>query len=119
MNDIPEEYELTSFFEVEPIKLDKKVPFKYNTVTYVIINGPEKIEIHISPAYGDIEIFWEHNNELKINWRLYDIRSLKIERKESKEYLIINFNAENMSDCYLWVKPNFKIIGGMEIMSAV
>jgi len=119
MNDIPEEYELTSFFEVEPLKLDKEAPLRYNTVTYVKKNGLEKIEIHISPAYGDIEIFWEQNNELKINWRFYDIKSLKIEKKDNKEYLIVKFNAENMSECYLWVKPSFKIIGGMEIKNVV
>jgi len=34
MNEIPEEYELMSFFEVEPKKRDVEVPFYYNNLTY-------------------------------------------------------------------------------------
>jgi len=33
MNEIPEEYELMSFFEVEPKKQDSDVPFYYNILT--------------------------------------------------------------------------------------
>jgi len=115
MKELPEEYELMSFFETEPIKLDPNVPFHYNHLTYIIKNKNEKIEVHISPAYGDIEIFWEQNDILRFNWRLYDIESLKIDNKDGMECLIIKFIPENISDCYMWVKPSFKIIGGMKI----
>ncbi|MBS2101214.1 hypothetical protein [Carboxylicivirga linearis] len=117
MNELPEEFELMSFFEVEPIKADKDsdVPFYYNILTYVIKSDLEKIEIIISPSYGDIEIFWEQNNILKFNWRFYDIETLKIEKRDNIECMKITFDSENMSDCFLWVKPSFKIIGGMNI----
>ena len=115
MNEIPEEFELMSFFENEPKKQDIDVPFYYNLLKYVVTSENERIEVNISPSFGDIEIFWEQNNNLKFNWRLYDICSLKIEKKDKQEYLVIKFNAKNISDCYLWVKPNFKIIGGMNI----
>ncbi len=115
MNEIPEEYELMSFFEVEPKKQDSDVPFYYNILTYVIKNDSERIEVNISPSYGDIEIFWEQNSILKFNWRFYDIDTLKIEKKDNQECLKIIFNSENMTDCFLWIKPNFKIIGGMNI----
>ena len=117
MNEIPEEYELMSFFEVEPIKADKDsyIPFYYNVLTYVVTNERERIEVNISPSYGDIEIFWEQDNVLKFNWRFYDIQTLEIEQKDNQECMRITFNTENMTDCFLWVKPNFKIIGGMNI----
>lgn len=118
MKEIPEEFELLSFFEVEPVKSDKDsdVPFYYNLLTYVIENDNEKIEVHISPSYGDIEIFWAQNSILKFNWRLYDIETLKIVRKDDHDCLIIAFESENIADCFLWVKPFFKIIGGMSIV---
>ena len=117
MNEIPEEHELMSFFEVEPIKVDKDstFPFYYNILTYVVTNDQERIEVNISPSYGDIEIFWEQEKKLKFNWRFYDIKTLKIEKKDNLECLKITFNSESMTDCFLWVKPNFKIIGGMNI----
>jgi len=118
MKERPEEYELLSFFEVEPIKSDKdsEVPFYYNLITYVIENDSEKIEVNMSPSYGDIEIFWTQNNILKFNWRLYDIETLKIEKKDGHDCLIITFTAENMTDCFLWVKPFFKVIDGINIV---
>lgn len=64
MIEIPEEFEMTSFFGTEPEKLDMNVPFYYNTVTYSIINGNEQIEVRMSPAYGDMEILWKQNNIL-------------------------------------------------------
>lgn len=116
MNEIPEEYELMSFFEVEPIKLDADVPYYYNQLTYILTNDTEKIEFHFSPAYGDIEIFWIQNNNLRFNWRLYDIESVKIEKKDGVECMQIVFNTDNIADCFIWVKPYFKIIGGMNII---
>jgi hypothetical protein len=116
MNEIPEEYELMSFFEVEPKKRDVEVPFYYNNLTYNIINGSETIDITISPSFADIEIFWIQNNLLKFNWKLNNIKTLKIEKNDGIECMKIIFNSENMSDCLLWIKPHFKIIGGMNIV---
>ena len=117
MPKIPEEFELLSFFEVEPSKLDEdpNFPFFYNSLQYNIVNDSERIEVHLSPAYGDMEIIWEQQGPLKFNWRVYHIESLQIEKKDGLEYLIIKSKDENIADCYLWVKPHFKIIGGMNL----
>ncbi|MPM08934.1 hypothetical protein SDC9_55250 [bioreactor metagenome] len=40
---------------------------------------------------------------------------MDIERKDNMEYLVVKFEAENISDFYFWVSPYFKIIGGMNI----
>jgi len=64
-----------------------------------------------------MELFWKQEGQLKFNWRIYDIESLSIETKNGIEYLIIKSSAENITDTYLWVKPSFKIIGGMKILN--
>ena len=104
---------MLSFFGVEPAKLDTdpNIPIYYNSLKYTMVNGSEHIEVHLSPACGDMEIFWKQEGQLKLNWRIYDIKSLSIEKKDGIEYPIIKSSAENITDTYLWVKPSFKIIG--------
>ena len=96
---------------------DPNIPIYYNSLAYTIVNDSEHIDVHISPAYGDMELFCKQNGQLKFNWRFYNIESLSIEKKDGVEYLIIKSSAENITDTYLWVKPSFKIIGGMTILN--
>ena len=115
MKEFPEDYELISFFEVEPEVLDKDVIWFYNTLTFSIKRGDEKVTLYISPAYGDIEIFWERTNELKIHWKLFNIQAIKIEKKDDKEYMRIISSNEYMDDCFFFIKPSIKLIGGMKL----
>ena len=115
MKEFPEDYELISFFEVEPEVLDKDVIWYYNTLTFTIERSDEKVTLNISPAYDDLEIFWERNDELKIHWKLFQIQSVKIEKKDDKEYMRIISTGEFMDDCFFFMKPSIKLIGGMKL----
>jgi hypothetical protein len=48
------EFELMSFFEVEPQPLDPDVPWPYSDFSYHVELGQYEIEFTISPAYRDI-----------------------------------------------------------------
>lgn len=115
MKEFPEDYELLSFFETEPEVLDKEMKWYYNTLTFSIERSDEKVTVYISPAYGEIEIFWERNDVLMIHWKLFNIQSVKIEKKDDKEYMRIISTNEFMDDCFFFMKPSIKLIGGMKL----
>ncbi len=113
MISIPEEHELIAFFETEPTLLDADQPWHYNTLTFEFQSAEEKVTVHLSPAYGDLEIYWTQKNELRLNWRLYDLKEIVIDKTDQKECMRIIPNAENMTETLLFLKPVVKIIGGM------
>ena len=117
MRNLPEDYELLSFFEVEPVVLDKDIPWHYNILTFRTEKNNEKLTVHISPAYGDFEIYWELDDELRLHWKLYNIEAIMIEKKDDKEYMRIVMKDENIDDCLFFMKPKFKLLGGMNIVN--
>lgn len=115
MNTFPDEYELLSFFECEPEKTDIDVPFYYNQMSYTIKDDLNEYEFQISPAYGDLSVFWKEKGKLVLQWNFHNIEKLQIEKNNNSEYLILSFRSEDLSDCLIWVRPKFKMIGGMNI----
>jgi len=115
MKNFPEDFELISFFESEPKVLDTDIPWFYNTLTFSLTKGNENLIVHISPAYGDLEIYLHQKGELKLNWRFYQVIELIIDRNKSSECLRIISEAENMAESLLFINPSFKLIGGMAI----
>ena len=51
-----EEFELLSFFEVEPVRADKDIPWPYNDFSYNVDLGQYTIQFGITPAYKDLSV---------------------------------------------------------------
>ncbi len=51
-----EEWQLLSFFEVEPQRSDPLSPWLYDDSVYVVINGDTTLSCAIHPAYRDVRL---------------------------------------------------------------
>ncbi|KAA9353045.1 hypothetical protein [Larkinella humicola] len=65
VNVFPEDYDLISFFEVEPEVLDTDVPWFYNTITFQKQYADELLYCTFSPAYGDLDLTLVSNQKSK------------------------------------------------------
>lgn len=57
-----EEWQLLSFFAVEPTLSDPDVPWCYNHAVYEVRQGPLVLRCAIDPAYRDVQIVIEHDS---------------------------------------------------------
>jgi hypothetical protein len=86
-----EEYELLSFFEVEPERASPDIPWPYNDFSYCVSLGAYDIAFGIYPAYKDISLTIRHNGmELYsfVALSVKDVRYLQDPRIETLEILI-------------------------------
>ena len=110
---IPEEHELLSFFEVEPTLLDKNSPYYYNQITYDVHSEGEHVKVELSPSYDELIITWKQRDITRFHWKFENIEQFSIEKSSKGEYIKLHFHSEEIADTYLWIKPNFKVVGGM------
>lgn len=66
MDFFPDELDLISLFCIEPIKLDKSLPFFYNQSTFAFENDTESFVVIVSPSYSEfvLEVKNKTNGEL-------------------------------------------------------
>ncbi|MCU0415007.1 MAG: hypothetical protein MUE91_11510 [Ignavibacteriaceae bacterium] len=86
-----EEWELMSFFEVEPKKLDKDVIWFYNFNEYKISNGDFELIFSIEPCSADVFILLKRNETISYQLHaryIQDIRLIKDKRGEMLEIII-------------------------------
>lgn len=104
----PEEFELLSIFECEPIRADKDVPFFYNSSLFRYRNeDDETYEFRMLPSYN--EVF------LKVAKRDYDIALLKLQNIEALSILSDNKVEKRImltttrAVIKIQMKPSFRI----------
>ncbi|GGF31903.1 hypothetical protein [Echinicola rosea] len=92
----PDEVDLMSFFECEPISLDShEVPFFYNESTYQYLNAKnQSFTVKICPSYGEVKFFVKSNSIELSNIQLSSVSTLSIlsDRKEEKRLMITSKN---------------------------
>jgi hypothetical protein len=57
-----EEFELLSFFEVEPSRADADQSWPYNDYTFAVSFDAFKVSFGIAPAYRDVSLAISHND---------------------------------------------------------
>ena len=68
-----EEWQLLSFFEVEPTPTDKDVAWPYNEYLYEIVRSEFELSFSIAPAYRDVRIILTHKGA-----KLYELNSMGV-----------------------------------------
>ena len=103
----PDEVDLMSFFECEPISLDNEnVPFFYNESTYNYVNGNNQtFTIKICPSYDELTISVKNGDKDVSNIRLNSVSDLSIlsDKKEEKRLMITSENFVSK----ISLKPEF------------
>ena len=102
-----EEWELLSFFEVEPILQDQDAPWVYNDACYAIQRSDHSLSVSISPSYRDVRLILKHGDS-----RLYELNSMGIHdvryiKESSDEFLVFELNSNE--SLRLRVKPTIEL----------
>lgn len=109
MKEIPELWELTGLFEIEPVYVygeEKEIPWFYSTINFKLKRGSETLDIIISPADGIID-FWVSTGDREImQVNLENVEGIKIEKLHNKEILHILFSDNDMiKEFFIETKP--------------
>jgi hypothetical protein len=116
VNVFPDDYELISFFEVEPDVLDADIPWFYNTLTFQKQCADELLYCTFSPAYGDIDLTLSRDQKAKITLNLHNIKSIEILKDSNGEHLKATFHPDTLlKDFLLTLKPEISIIWGTSL----
>jgi len=111
----PEDYELISFFEVEPELLDSnpQIPWFYNTLTFAKEYHDEVLYCTFSPSYGELDLTLVRDQKPIVTLSLHNIQKVEILKQEHSEHLRLTFSADTcMNEFLLTLKPQVSIIWG-------
>lgn len=111
----PEDWELTSFFEVEPQLLDSnpEIPWFYNIITFQKQYADELLNCTFSPAYGDLDLALIRNQKVKLRLDLHHIEEVIVLKDPENEHLKLTFATDTLlRDFILTLKPEVSIIWG-------
>jgi hypothetical protein len=105
---LPDEVELMSLFESEPILSSKNVPYFYNTVKYSFLNkGKQSITITLEPANNEFSITVIDSGNTLANLQLKPIDTFTIltDNRNEKKIMLIgeSFGIK------LKIQPQFQI----------
>lgn len=113
MTSFPEEYELLSFFEVDPKVLDEGIPWMYNSLTFEKLLENETLVCVFSPAYGEVDLKLIQNGVDKLVLNLSAIDKIEILKEKKQEHLKIKFKEDvPFKNFLLAIKPEVRIIWG-------
>ncbi|MEC4806818.1 MAG: hypothetical protein SAJ12_21595 [Jaaginema sp. PMC 1079.18] len=102
-----EDWQLLSFFEVEPTLLDKDVPWLYNDSTYLFEQGEISLSFSIQPSYRDVGIILSQRNLVISEYNLFGVEDVIYEKNKKSEILIVKV-SEN-SQIILRLRPSILI----------
>ncbi len=88
MLELPENYELISFFECEPHLGSKDTPWEYNSITFKTLRGQDYLFCKIEPDVGDLEFIWSTEGIKRVHVRLNSLKNITINLDKDHEYLI-------------------------------
>lgn len=84
-----EEFELLSFFEVEPQRADRGVPWPYNDFSYHVMLGAYDVTFGICPAYKDLSFSIRHSDAEIYNFVALSVKDVRFHRVAGVEQLEI------------------------------
>lgn len=103
------EWELSSFFEVEPQRLDFFVPWVYDRSTYVVVEDWElALSFAIHPAYKDVKITLKHRGHDLYAFEAMEVKDIQVLKEKGIESLEITFS--DLQNLLLKLCPSIEII---------
>jgi hypothetical protein len=102
-----EELELLTFFEVEPSRADRDIPWPYNEFSYRLCLGRYAISFSIAPADGDLSLSVTCDNTLLYNFKGLSVKDVRYHKDADLETLEIVVSERDT----IWfrLRPNIVI----------
>jgi hypothetical protein len=102
-----EEWQLVSFFEVEPTLEDPDVPWIYNTCVYRIERDGLKLTCMVAPSYRDARIEIRRGDAVLYEFSALGLSDIKYESRDRRESLL--FEVSETQFVTLHVRPSIRI----------
>jgi hypothetical protein len=102
-----EEWQLLSFFEVEPSLRDSDVPWCYNDAVYEVHQGDLALSFAIAPGYRDVRIILQHEGERLYELNAMDVKDVRYTNDGGQEQLEVALN--DRESILLRIKPRVEL----------
>ena len=102
-----EKLDLLSFFEVEPKKQDRDVPWPYNDFLYEVAQGDLRRSCAVAPAYKDVRIMLTRGTSTIYELNAMDVYDVRYDNDKRREVLAIVLNERET--IWLRLKPEISI----------
>jgi hypothetical protein len=109
----PQDWELISLFEGEPMLSDFGVPWVYNHLQFSLVRPNGKLDCGIEPANGILDVRWSLNGETCVHLTLRQVQALEAHAGPECEFLLATFAGGNLEPLQLQTKPSIAIRWGV------
>ena len=89
-----EDWELLSFFEVEPQRLDPSIPWVYDDSVYLVEDGELSLSCAIHPAYKDIRIVLKQREHCLYEFATTGVKDIRVLKEKASEVLEITLSEQ-------------------------
>ncbi len=101
------EWQLLSFFEVEPTTLDAEVGWPYNSFTYDARRDSRRILFSVAPAYKDFTLTIEYDGSKEIEFTALSVFDIRYREESRTEWLELWITDTQVLE--LRLKPHFSL----------
>ena len=117
--DLPEPWELISFFEGEPELTDPAQPWFYNRLTFRLERDGEVIEAGIEPSYRLLALEWKAaDGATRLRLDLNGVDKLVVEEDQARAVLTASFpESSPLYELRLQVRPHVSVSWGADLNS--
>jgi len=102
-----QDWELLSFFEIEPELLDPDAPWVYNDALYNVICEQNLVSFAVQPSYRDVRLILIANGKTVYELSAKGIDDVKYRKENGQEILVICLDKGN--SIFISLKPSFQI----------
>lgn len=113
--ELPERWELVSFFETEPTLTDPQLPWVYQ-LTFSVEREGKAIEAEISPGYGQLAVEWKRADvTTRLRLDLNGVERLAVDEHGERAALVASFVDDSpLHDLRLQLSPHVSVLWGMD-----
>lgn len=88
----------------------------YNTLTFAIRRGIDKIVCILSPSYGDMQLIWSQGNREILNLEISHIKTIKVVNEHNTEALHVEFKESiPLERLHIRMKPDIHVLWGTKL----
>jgi len=106
---LPDDWQLLSVFEVEPVVSDPGVPWAYNTLTFETTRGEDHVRCDIIPGYDEFRLVWTRGDERIMTLTLCRVAALAVCTEHGNDSISLEFADENIGPLILQLKPHVMV----------
>ena len=78
MDPFPEQFELISIFESEPVLTDPGLPWAHNRLTFTTERDRDHIQCVIEPGYGVLVLRWSREGHTLVDLTVDRVKGLRV-----------------------------------------